>query len=66
MRDSDQAQTTRTVTCTECGCPSDEYWSGWRASRCDEPEFGDAPQLAFYCPVCAEREFGRRAPRPLD
>jgi hypothetical protein len=41
--------------CAECErpwLPVDE--EGWRAYlTCDEP-----PELAFYCPGCAEREFG--------
>jgi hypothetical protein len=31
---------------------------GWKAYRTDDPELDDAPALAFYCPECAEREFG--------
>jgi hypothetical protein len=32
----------------------------WQAYRTDEPFSGDAPGLAFYCPVCAFAEFGPR------
>jgi hypothetical protein len=31
--------------------------SGWYAFRTDLPE--EAPDLAFFCPECAWREFGR-------
>jgi hypothetical protein len=30
---------------------------GWRAYRVNVEE-GDEPAVAFYCPACAEREFG--------
>ena len=51
---------TRTVTCVECHCSSGLYWRNWGAYRIDEPETGEPPALAFYCPTCAEREFGIR------
>lgn len=54
---------TRTVVCVECGCSSGLFWRGWGAYRVDEPEYGDPPQLAFYCPPCAEAEFGHRSRR---
>jgi ribosomal protein S27AE len=46
--------------CAECGAAiwlpdDDERWQAWLT--CDEP-----PELAFYCPNCAEREFGGQAP----
>ena len=44
------------VLCQECRrTPADE-WTRWRGYRTDEP--GEEPALAFYCPDCAEREFG--------
>jgi predicted RNA-binding Zn-ribbon protein involved in translation (DUF1610 family) len=46
------------VTCTECGSLSGLRWAGWRAYRIDDPELAEPPALAFYCPACAEREFG--------
>ena len=30
----------------------------WRSYRIDDPTEDEEPALAFYCPVCAEREFG--------
>jgi hypothetical protein len=43
--------------CVECGRSSDDS-SGWRVGRIDDPEDADPrPQLGFYCPACAEREF---------
>jgi hypothetical protein len=50
-----------TVRCAECGSSSGLRWTGWRAYRSDDPETDEPPALAFYCPTCAEREFGRRA-----
>lgn len=48
------------VRCQECGCLSSLRWWGWRAYRTDDPELTEPPTLAFYCPACAEREFGAR------
>jgi hypothetical protein len=48
----------RVVTCLECGGPSDRAWKGWRAYRVDDPELAEPPTLGFYCPACAEAEFG--------
>ena len=51
-------QQERLVDCIECGCRSDAGWVGWRAYRVDDPENGEPPALGFYCPACAESEFG--------
>ncbi len=48
------------VECVECGTASGPRWAGWRAYRVDDPEIAEPPQLAFYCPDCATREFGGR------
>jgi hypothetical protein len=48
------------VRCAECTSSSGLYWQGWRALRVDDPEIDEPPALAFYCPTCAEREFGAR------
>jgi hypothetical protein len=48
------------VRCQECGSMSSLRWRGWRAYRTDDPELNEPPRLAFYCPACAEREFGAR------
>jgi hypothetical protein len=37
----------------------------WRACRIDLPDSGEEPQIALYCPGCAEREFGPPRRRPL-
>ncbi len=31
---------------------------GWRGYRIDDPEDGDLPEIGFFCPDCAYREFG--------
>jgi hypothetical protein len=48
----------RIVACVECGAQSDAGWRGWRAYRVDDPELDEPPALGFYCPGCAEAEFG--------
>jgi hypothetical protein len=59
------------VECTECGAEADEHAIGWRGYRAELPEDEEPelkfPEIAFYCPVCAEREFGplrRSSPKP--
>jgi hypothetical protein len=49
------------LICQECETVSDELACGWRAYRGDVPGEDDEPVLHFYCPSCAEREFGPRA-----
>lgn len=53
------------ATCVECGRVSGPYWIRWRAFRIAEPDTGDEPEIALYCPACAERELGPRRRRPL-
>jgi hypothetical protein len=46
------------VRCEECQAEAtDEAW-GWQAYRADDPEEDEEPHVVFYCPFCAEREFG--------
>jgi len=59
-------ETARVAQCVECGCATDAGWKGWRAYRIDDPETAEPPNIAFYCPACALREFGRRKPRSRD
>jgi hypothetical protein len=61
-----QITATPTVVCVECGCSSGLFWGGWGAYRIDDPETGEPPQLAFYCPACAAFEFDRRPRRRRD
>ena len=44
--------------CVECHAVSDATAWRWRSYRIDDPTEDEEPALAFYCPVCAEREFG--------
>jgi hypothetical protein len=44
--------------CAECLLLADERAYGWRLLRVDVPADDDEPQLAAFCPDCAEREFG--------
>jgi hypothetical protein len=48
------------ATCAQCGCISSPHWVDWGAYRVDEPDSDDPPELAFFCPSCAAREFGYR------
>jgi hypothetical protein len=48
------------LLCVECATHSDREAWGWRAHRIDDPENRWQPEIIFYCPACAEREFGRR------
>jgi hypothetical protein len=54
----DHHRNSTTIHCAERTSSSGLYWQGWRAFRTDEPESGEPPALAFYCPACSEREFG--------
>ena len=51
-----------TLECIECHMRSDPAAKHWRGYRIDDPSEGEPPALAFYCPVCAEREFGELGP----
>ena len=55
----ERIETARIATCAQCGCLSGLRWAGWRALRTDENE-QETPAIAFFCPTCAEREFGFR------
>jgi len=56
----DRQSRANSVHCVECGTSSGLLWRGWCAYRTDDPETGEPPALAFFCPTCARREFGRR------
>ena len=47
------------LRCVECKAMSGSGPERWRGVRCDDPEENERPALAFYCPACAEREFGK-------
>lgn len=46
------------LACAECPRLSTATARGWKAYRTDDPETDETPELAFYCPQCAELEFG--------
>jgi hypothetical protein len=48
----------RSMHCEECGVRATGSASGWRGYRIDDPEEGDPPEIGFFCPDCAYREFG--------
>lgn len=45
------------VRCIECGHESSSARHS-RAYLADDPRDDDPPELAVYCPICSEREFG--------
>ena len=52
------------LRCVECRALSDLEARRWRSYRIDDPTEDEPPALAFYCPACAEREFGSLWPDP--
>lgn len=47
------------LTCQECEVVADDDAFGWRALLALDPDDAfQEPLLAFYCPACAENEFG--------
>jgi hypothetical protein len=46
------------MRCEECGVQAAGHARGWRGYRIDDPEDGDLPEMGFFCPDCAYREFG--------
>jgi hypothetical protein len=47
------------LRCEECGRLTGSDTRGWRGYRLEDPEGDESPGIAFYCPACAEREFGK-------
>jgi hypothetical protein len=62
------ARRSEPMTCVECGRFATEDSRGWRAYRtelppeaeAEDPTAQDVPPVVFYCPTCAELEFGGR------
>jgi hypothetical protein len=47
------------LTCQECAAVAQRSAFRWRALLAVDPDdVSEQPMLAFYCPTCAEREFG--------
>ena len=47
------------LKCQECEVLADDHAFWWRALLAVDPDDAfEEPLLAFYCPACAEREFG--------
>ena len=58
------SNSTGIVECIECRRVNAFLWHGWKAYRVDDPDTeARLPELGFYCPGCAEREFGVRTPK---
>jgi len=45
------------LRCAECGTLSLGDALGWRAYIAEIPEDEEPPEVAIYCPTCAEIEF---------
>ena len=61
VRDGRATGDVHVLACAECPRVSSVSARGWRAYRTDDPELEEPPELAFYCPQCAAREFGRQS-----
>jgi hypothetical protein len=46
------------LECAECGKVSEADAAGWSSVRTGEIDPDNTPELFFFCPDCAEREFG--------
>jgi hypothetical protein len=47
------------LTCQECAVVAEDDAFRWRALLAADPDDAfEQTMLAFYCPTCAEREFG--------
>ena len=53
------------MRCTQCGRVATGDARGWQAHRTELPadfeeddDLKDVPPVVFFCPECAEREFG--------
>lgn len=42
--------------CANCGVIAYTLTAGWRGVTSADPERADAPELALFCPDCAELE----------
>jgi hypothetical protein len=52
------------LRCEECWCVSDNA-RGWFAFGADLPADDHSPEVATYCPRCAEKHFDKK-PRERD
>jgi hypothetical protein len=50
------------MRCDECGRVADAKATGWFGVRLDLPDDPEPPEVAIFCPVCVEREFGDDLP----
>jgi hypothetical protein len=55
---SRRVRATAPIRCAECGAVCRDDARGWRAIRSGELDLDDTPELFFFCPAGAEREFG--------
>lgn len=62
---ADRRVTATSLVCTTCSRVASDKARGWlcfHLHRVEDPDDDEPepPELAFYCPYCAEREFNRR------
>jgi hypothetical protein len=60
MSESRSSDEVHVLACAECPRVTNSG-RGWKAYRVDDPTEDERPELAFYCPACARREFGYAA-----
>ena len=46
------------LRCIECNSFASSSALGWRAYVVEDPEGDDDPEVAIYCPTCAQEQFG--------
>jgi predicted RNA-binding Zn-ribbon protein involved in translation (DUF1610 family) len=48
----------KALRCEECGALAWRTARGWQGHVAYDPREDEAPYTVFYCPACAQREFG--------
>jgi hypothetical protein len=56
--DRETSEELHVLACVECPRVSTATARGWKAYHMDDPHTNEPPDLVFYCPSCAEAEFG--------
>jgi hypothetical protein len=54
-----RSKTVQRLKCALCGRWSEGEAEGWRAYRNDDLTDAQPLEIVFFCPDCADREFGQ-------